>query len=123
MAFDNADLFPEVYDRLGDFAVSTLYGTQFSLGAQDQLDLAPEDPKEQNLLADCMVGGWAASIFQENRLDRGAEFVLSPGDLDEAVAVMLAFSSEDSEETHGTGIERVEAFRTGVVEGVSACVE
>ncbi len=122
VAFDNVELFPEVYDRIGDFGVSALYGTQFSLGVQDELGIAPKDPKEQNLLADCMVGGWAASIFQENRLDQGAEFVLSPGDFDEAVAVMLAFSSGESEDTQGTGIERVEAFRTGVLQGVGACV-
>lgn len=121
VAFDNVELFPKVYEQIGDFAVASLFGTQFSLGVQDELGIAPSNSKEQNLLADCMVGGWAASIFQENRLDRGGEFVLSPGDFDEAVAVMLAFSGDESDDTHGTGIDRVEAFRTGVLGGVGAC--
>jgi len=121
VAYDDIGLFPEVYDALGDFAVAALYGSQYSLAAQDQLGIAPKDARDQNLMADCMTGSWAASVFLQNRPDTGS-LSLSPGDFDEAVKVLLALgSTEDDGGTQGTGFERVSAFRTGVLNGVSAC--
>ena len=120
IAFDNEGLFPQVYDGIGDMGVGMLYGSQYSLAAQDQLGISPEDPKQQNLLADCMTGSWAASVFLQNR--ETAALVLSPGDFDEAIKALLAFgASDDDESTQGTGFERVIEFRKGVLGGIRGC--
>jgi len=120
IAYDDVGLFPQVYDSLGDFAVAALYGSQYSLAAQEQFGIAPEDVRDQNLMADCMTGSWAASVFLRDR--ESAQLVLSPGDFDEAVKVLLALgSTEDDGGSQGTGFDRVTAFRRGVIEGVGAC--
>lgn len=121
IAYDDFGLFPEVYDSLGDFAVGALYGSQYSLAAQAQFGIAPDDVRDQNLMADCMTGSWAASVFLRDRPDT-ASLILSPGDFDEAVKVLLALGSQEEDGgTQGTGFERVTAFRTGVINGVQAC--
>jgi hypothetical protein len=48
---------------------------------------------------------------------------LSSGDLDEAVQVLLTFRTESDRERQGPGFRRVQAFRTGVLNGPGACVE
>lgn len=120
IAYDDVGLFPTVYDELGDFAVGALYGSQYSLAAQDQLDVAPDDTRTQNLMADCMTGTWTASVFLQNR--PSSQMVLSPGDFDEAVKVLLALGSGEEGSTRGSGFERVSAFRDGVVDGMDACL-
>jgi len=125
VAYDDVGLFPEVYDSLGDFAVGALYGSQYSLAAQNQFGIAPDDARDQNLMADCMTGSWAASIFLQDRItdqDEVLRLQLSPGDFDEAIKVLLALGSrEEDGGTQGTGFERVTAFRKGVINGVEAC--
>ncbi|MFN8050484.1 MAG: neutral zinc metallopeptidase [Acidimicrobiales bacterium] len=121
IAYDNVGLFPDVYDSLGDFAVAALYGSQYSLAAQDQLGIAPEKARDQNLMADCMTGSWAASVFLGDRPETGS-LSLSAGDFDEAIKVLLALGSkEDDGGNQGTGFERVSAFRNGVINGVDSC--
>jgi predicted metalloprotease len=121
VGYDDVGLFPAVYEG-GDFAVATLFGTQYALAAQDQLGIAPENALEQNLLADCMTGAWAASVFLKER-PKDTNMVLSPGDLDEAVGVLLAFGDGSAESTQGTGFARVASYRKGVLGGVKACTD
>jgi hypothetical protein len=45
---------------------------------------------------------------------------LSPGDLDEAVAALLAFG-RGTEGTGPSAFDRIAAYRRGVLEGLSAC--
>lgn len=119
IAFDDVGLFPRVY-VVGDFAVQTLFATQYGLAAQDELGIAPDGVAEQNLLADCLAGSWTASVFLGDRPDTGA-LTLSPGDLDEAVAVLLAFGDRSGESGQGSGFDRVNSYRKGVLGGVEAC--
>jgi predicted metalloprotease len=69
----------------------------------------------------CMTGAWAARI----RPDAGQALTLSPGDLDEAVAEMLAKDSLIATDASGkiipSGFARVDAFRTGFTSGIGAC--
>jgi len=119
VGYDDAGLFPAVYEG-GDFAVATLFGTQYALAAQDQLGIAPEDVLEQNLLADCMTGSWAASVFLGER-PKETNMSLSPGDLDEAVGVLLAFGDGSAGSEQGTGFARVASYRKGVLGGIKGC--
>lgn len=123
VALDDVDTFPAIADQIGDFAVSTLIASQYGLAVETRLQAAPADPKQQNLLADCLSGSWAASVFNGDRPD-SSSLSLSPGDLDETAQALLAFSSTESsnDSAQGTGFERVQAFRKGILGGVKECV-
>ena len=124
MALDDIDTFPAISDSIGDFAVSTLIASQYGLAVESRLQADPTDPKEQNLLGDCLSGSWAASVFNGDRPE-SSSLSLSPGDLDETAQALLAFSSTEStsDSGQGTGFERVQAFRKGILGGVKACIE
>ena len=51
------------------------------------------------------------------------QLVLSPGDLDEGVAVLLSFRSQGDRKRQGPGFDRVRAYRTGVIKGAEACTK
>ncbi|CAN5821067.1 neutral zinc metallopeptidase [soil metagenome] len=122
VAYDNAETMPDAHE-LGDFAVGTLYGTQYGLAVQEQLGGAPDDEVLATLRGDCYAGAWAGAILPEE-VDQETfpyELLLSPGDLDEAVAVLLSFRSDSDRHRQGPGFERVRAFRIGVVDGPASC--
>jgi hypothetical protein len=49
-----------------------------------------------------------------------AELRLSPGDLDQAVAALLAFARIEGG-TGGTAFERIASYREGVLNGLPGC--
>lgn len=112
----------ELYRTFGDFAVGFLIGASYGEAVQARLG-AETGTLEASLQADCYAGVWAASMFpgvvDERRQAGNAVLILSPGDLDEAVAALLVLSSEDPEA--GTGFQRVSSFRTGFVDGIEGC--
>ena len=61
--------------------------------------------------AECLAGAWAADTASS----------LSPGDLDEAVTVLVAAGKGTTD--RGTAFERVAAFRAGFKHGPSKCVQ
>ena len=66
----------------------------------------------------CLAGAFTGSLL--GREDQ----VLSPGDLDEAIQVLLTYDYAARDMTGQgipTGFERVRAFRKGVLEGDDAC--
>ena len=124
VAWDEEDLMPELYDEVGDFAMSTVIGNQYSRAAQ--IKLGNDDGSlDTNLQADCYTGAWVASSVLQDRgpfdpdaSPQGNVFVLSPGDLDEAVIAFLrngdapdAFEAGEAE--NGTAFLRLTAFRNG----------
>ena len=117
IAYDDEQVMPEIYAGIGDFAVATMIATQYGLAAQHQLGL-DATVVEQNLIADCMAGAWSASVFLEDRATGTLQ--LSPGDLDEAVAVLLSFAStsDEANSDQGAGFARVGSFRKGVLGGI-----
>ena len=108
-------------ERIGDFSAATLLASQWGLAVELQAGTAPASTSGQNLQADCYAGAWAASVFKEDRLSLGGVLSLSPGDLDESVTTMLIVSSSNGVEGQGTGFDRVTAFRTGILGGVTTC--
>ena len=87
----------------------------------------PGDEVTATLRADCYTGAWAAAMLPERQIDPGVReryvLTLSPGDLDEAVRVLLTFRTQADRERQGPGFARVKAFRTGVLSGPGACVD
>jgi predicted metalloprotease len=116
VAFDNGQLGPQLHENIGDNAVGMLLGDLFARAAQDRRGRSTTDRAGQ-LAVDCLAGSWTND--QLNR-QPGEGLTLSPGDLDEAVATLLAFGRAG--ETSGTSaFDRIASYRSGVLQGLSAC--
>jgi predicted metalloprotease len=126
VGYDDGETMPRAYE-FGDFAVAALFGTQYGLEVQDQLKKPPGDEVTATVRADCFTGAWSAALLPQAQADPAAGPThvvrLSSGDLDEAVQVLLTFRTESDRERQGPGFRRVQAFRTGVLNGPGACVE
>lgn len=122
IVIDAVNLVPALYE-IGDYAVAIELARQYAYAAQVQL--GNEDASlAANLQADCFAGLYASSGFLVNRENQ--QLVLSPGDLDEAVIAFLKTSDESEaveagNATVGTAFTRFDAFRSGFVEGTTAC--
>ncbi|MET0495665.1 MAG: neutral zinc metallopeptidase [Actinoplanes sp.] len=97
---------------LGDFAAFAEVASRYSLAYQNGAGLPLEGLGTAQRTA-CLTGVWAAAIVAE----RGRELQLSPGDLDEAVAELLAADSRIAADVRGavvpSGFARISAFRDG----------
>ncbi|MFC0507069.1 neutral zinc metallopeptidase [Micromonospora costi] len=104
---------------LGDFAAFAEVASRYALAAQHAAGYPLTGLATAQRTA-CLTGFWAATIV----VGRGALLQLSPGDLDEAVAEMLAPRSLIAADVNGAGIPsgfaRVEAFRDGFSGGGTA---
>ena len=118
VAFDNSDLGPRLYQRIGDFAVGMLLGDLFARAAQDRRGASTTD-KAGQLTVDCLAGAWTNDLL--TREASGDTITLSPGDLDEAVTALLAFGRA-GENTGPSAFDRIAAYRKGVLEGLGVCV-
>lgn len=121
VGFEADETIPAVYEQGGDFAVATLFATQYGLDAVEQLGTA-DDEVTATLQGDCFAGAWAAALLPPDPPEE-YQLVLSPGDLDEGVAVLLSFRSDGDRDRQGPGFDRVRAYRTGVLQGAEACTE
>jgi predicted metalloprotease len=121
VGFEAITTIPDVYEQGGDFAVATLLATQYGLDAVEQLGTADTEVVA-TLQGDCFAGAWAAALLPPDPPDE-YELVLSPGDLDEGVAVLLSFRSEGDRERQGPGFDRVAAYRRGVLRGAEDCTD
>jgi len=113
----------EAYEH-GDFAVATLLATQYGLAVQLALgDDLTGDPVTATLRGDCYAGAWGAGLIstEGQEVPESWRLILSPGDLDEGIAVLLAFRTESDRARQGPGFDRVTAFRKGVVDGAEVC--
>jgi predicted metalloprotease len=116
VAFDNEQLGPTLHERIGDNAVGTLIGNLYARAVQDRRGRSTEDRAGQ-LAVDCLTGAWTNDLLSR---DQEAEIRLSPGDLDEAVATLLAFGrGADSDDA--SAFDRIAAYRQGVLSGLRAC--
>ena len=117
IAFDNQRLGPLLYRRIGDNAVGMLLGDLFARAAQDRRGQSTQGRAGQ-LTVDCLAGSWTYDMLDRASPRQG--LTLSPGDLDEAVAALLAFGR--AQEGNGaTAFDRIGAYRKGVLQGLGAC--
>lgn len=101
--------------KYGDNAAATLLAEAWADAATLDGTLAPTRAPNQRA-AECMAGAWAASLVNAGA---GADASLSPGDLDEAVATLLAFAGRRT--PANDGFVRFRAFETGFRDGAAAC--
>ncbi|WP_041832484.1 neutral zinc metallopeptidase [Actinoplanes sp. N902-109] len=115
-AFDNRRLGPALYQNIGDNAVGMLLGSLFARAAQDRRGASTAGQAGQ-LAVDCLAGSWTNELLTRRP---GEGLTLSPGDLDEAVAALLAFGRAG--DTSGAGaFQRIASYRSGVLDGLTAC--
>ena len=123
IAWDEETLFPQLFDDYGDFAVALVLAHEWGHAIQSRGGVSgPTILKE--LQADCFAGSWTSYVDggESNNL------VLSPGDLDEAIAGYLQFrdapgTSVDDPSAHGSGFDRVNAFEEGYNSGAAPCAD
>lgn len=120
VGWDNVETMPEVYRQGGDYAVSTLLATQYGLAALSRLG-DESDEKTSTLRADCLAGGYTASVILHNRAETSS-WSISPGDLDEGIKALLVFRGDGDADRQGAGFDRVRAFREGVINGAESCL-
>lgn len=116
VAFDDEQLGQALYQRIGDNAVGVLIGDLFARAVQDRRGAETQDRAGQ-LAVDCLTGSWTNDLLTR---DPAAGIRLSPGDLDEAVAALLAFGRAGAQQ-QTSAFERIAAYRGGVLEGLSSC--
>jgi predicted metalloprotease len=104
----------------GDFAALSEIASRYALGIQKGVG-ASLDNANAGLRTACLVGAWAAAA---NKLD-DTKLRLSAGDLDEAISDLLRPDSLVAADVNGkrvdAGFTRVEAMRTGYLQGSSPC--
>lgn len=104
---------------IGDFAAFGEVASRYVLSVQKAANL-PLDDANTGLRTACLVGSWGAAMKKETDT-----LSLSAGDLDEAVAELLASNSLIAADVNGkpaaSGFARVEAFRIGFLQGASTC--
>jgi predicted metalloprotease len=106
----DATTMQDVHDNIGDFASGMLVATAWGSSVEHQLgvQLGTDDARRG---AECLAGAWAANLSSK----------LSPGDLDEAVTVLVAAGKGNTD--RGSAFDRVAAFRAGFKHGPSQCVQ
>ncbi len=118
----------DLYRTMGDFAVGYVLGTAWSEAVQTALDsdLAGE---ARALLNDCLTGGWVKTVtpidfaLPQPRLASRDSVRISAGDLDEAIQTVLRLGDTSADDNVvGSAFEKIDAFRTGVIEGTDACL-
>jgi predicted metalloprotease len=109
-----------LHDEIGDFAGATVVAGRFGIAMLDASGQSPVGPLA-GATTTCLTGAYTGRLF-----DAPEGFRLSPGDLDEAVQVLLAVdwvardvAGESDPADHG--FERIGRFRTGLLEGPNAC--
>jgi predicted metalloprotease len=116
VAFDDPQLGRALHERIGDNAVGMLLGDLFARAVQDRRGAGTRDRAGQ-LAVDCFAGAWTNDLLTR---DAAQGIRLSPGDLDEAVAALLAFGRAGGQQ-ETSAFERIAAYRGGVLKGLSSC--
>jgi predicted metalloprotease len=115
--YDTEDELPGIHTGIGDYATGTLLASRYALAAIADLQKPTEGADTQRGTV-CLAGSFTGSLLSLE------EQYLSPGDLDEAIQVLLTYdyaARDIAGDGTATGFERVRAFRKGVLDGDKAC--
>jgi predicted metalloprotease len=119
VAVDVAGL-EQLHDEVGDFAGATVVAGRYGLAVLDATGRPPVG-RPAGAATTCLTGAYTGRLF-----DAADGFRLSPGDLDEAVQVLLAADwvardASGASDPADHGFERIGRFRTGLLDGPAAC--
>jgi hypothetical protein len=109
-----------LHEEIGDFAGAAVVAGRYGLAMLDATGRSPVG-RPAGSAATCLTGAYTGRLF-----DATDGFHLSPGDLDEAVEVLLAADwvardAAGASDPAEHGFERIGRFRTGLLDGPGAC--
>ncbi|MEV4315729.1 neutral zinc metallopeptidase [Actinocrispum sp. NPDC049592] len=108
----------EIHKEIGDWSTGTIISSRYGLGVLAALN-KPLTGRDAQKAVLCVAGAYSGQL-----LNKDDGYRLSPGDLDEAVQVLLRYdyAARDLKgDAPETGFERVSDFRVGAVGGFPAC--
>jgi hypothetical protein len=108
----------DVHTSIGDYGTAALLASRYALAARHALGQPLQGPQAQREVL-CLIGANIRSLLRPDR-----DFTVSPGDLDEAVQVVLGYEHSSRDVAGGaiaSGYERVAAFRAGVTGDPGTC--
>ncbi|TDU91200.1 putative neutral zinc metallopeptidase [Kribbella voronezhensis] len=108
----------QAHQRIGDLATGAALSEAWGLAVQFQAGL-PSSGRASGLQRDCFTGAWLSALAGDG-LDGTS---LSPGDVDEVLATIVADSTSPtgSRLDRGGAFERTAAMRRGLFQGLGAC--
>ncbi|WP_243659106.1 neutral zinc metallopeptidase [Tamaricihabitans halophyticus] len=110
-------------DGIGDFAAFGEIASRYSMAVQQATGAALDDDNA-GLRTACLTGSWAGFASEPHDGEQ-QQLRLSPGDLDEAIAEMLApqslIAADLNGERNAVGFSMVDAFRAGYTDGMQTC--
>ncbi|HEX2130700.1 MAG TPA: neutral zinc metallopeptidase [Actinophytocola sp.] len=109
---------PELHADVGDFSTGIMLTSRYGMAALDALGLPTDGEDAQRRLL-CLSGTYTGEL-----LARVDGFRLSPGDLDEAIQMLLRYDypgRDSAGDAIDTGYDRVSVFREGTLDGLEAC--
>lgn len=110
--FDNADAFPAVYKKTGDFGPMTLLSMAYSQAALKQAGKAFTGGDGVKA-AICLAGAHAGEVTRNPPVNQDGRISLSPGDLDEAIQALLSYAGAYFRVQTTAGFTRVVSYRDG----------
>ena len=118
--YDDAGLLLPAHDDVGDFAVTALLALPYAMAVRSGRGQSVDDPAA--LASAACTAGWLARELHRAEVP-GVRRPLAPGDVDEAVVVLLQHAG-DPTVVPGPGLSGfalADSFRRGFAEGGDAC--
>ncbi|GAA1152518.1 neutral zinc metallopeptidase [Nocardioides aquiterrae] len=107
-----------LHAQIGDMATGAALSESWARAAQAQAGL-PTTGGPAELQQVCFTGAWVAAIASSR-----SPVQLSPGDIDEVLLTVLTpLSTQEEHAVQSTSFERADALRTGVLDGLGACLK
>ncbi|KQS73264.1 neutral zinc metallopeptidase [Modestobacter sp. Leaf380] len=128
VGYDVTDLADPAYSDIGDYAVLTAVAIPYGLAAREQLGLSTDD-QDAIRSATCQAGAFSGAALNGEIAvtdDQGqvvSRLTISPGDFDEAVQFLLSYGKDPRvfPDVSLSGFQLVDVFRTGYLQGLTAC--
>ena len=121
IAFDNEQLFPDLYEGFGDISLGMVLAHEFGHAVQTRTKTRLPSVYAE-LQADCFAGSWLRHVA-----DGKSKFVkLDSGVIEDALSATLAFRDRpgigaQEAGAHGNGFDRTGAVQIGYDEGTGRC--
>jgi predicted metalloprotease len=106
----------QAQQRIGDLATGTALSEAWGLAVQSQAGWKTSG-QAPGLQRDCFTGAWVSALAGNGLEDS----LLSPGDIDEVLATIVASSSAGPQTDRGGAFERTAALRRGLFQGAGVC--
>lgn len=125
VAWDDQELFPDLYEHFGAYAITMVLAHEWGHAVQDQVGtIAGSRTILLEQQADCFAGAWTNHAIGEHN----SAINITPDDLQSAIGGLLAFGDSPGTDVrdaaaHGNGFDRINAFQEGYEQGARRCAK